>query len=136
MSSLYSFVNLSATSRQPRGNLSSIEFHSLPFQPKRIFYVSNVPQNEIRGQHAHYACLQILFCVRGSFQCTLSDGESESTVLLEENGPGLLINALTWGVQFQFASNAVMLCLASEEYDSSDYIHSLEELKEARQSLS
>lgn len=132
MSSLYSFIDLSATSLQARGNLSSLEFHSLPFSPKRLFVVSNVPVDEIRGKHAHHTCLQILFCVNGSFQCRFSDGETESTIRLEENGPGVLIPALTWGEMSQFDDDAVMLCLASEEYDAADYIYSIEELQKAR----
>jgi UDP-2-acetamido-3-amino-2,3-dideoxy-glucuronate N-acetyltransferase len=135
MNNLYSLIQLTATNLQTRGNLSSLEFNGLPFSPKRLFFVSNVPINEVRGKHAHHICLQILFCVKGSFKCRLTDGVTESFIQLEENGPGVLIPALTWGELSEFDDEAVMLCLASEEYDATDYIYSIEELRQVRQNV-
>ena len=50
------------TFKDHRGLLVPIEFAQLPFMPKRLFYVSNVPKGEERGNHAHYNTKQILTC--------------------------------------------------------------------------
>ena len=58
-----------------RGDLIPIEFHSLPFEPKRIFMVKNIPKLQTRGNHAHYTTKQIIFCVQGSVEVQIDDGK-------------------------------------------------------------
>ena len=38
---------------QDRGTLSFTEFDDLPFVPKRIMTMYNIPKGEIRGNHGH-----------------------------------------------------------------------------------
>jgi UDP-2-acetamido-3-amino-2,3-dideoxy-glucuronate N-acetyltransferase len=49
-----------------RGDLTVGEFgRSLPFTPRRYFMVMNVPSQEVRGEHAHRECEQLLLvCAR------------------------------------------------------------------------
>ncbi len=42
------------------GTLVPIEFSELPFEPKRVFYVTNVPKGEERGNHAHFKSFLLL----------------------------------------------------------------------------
>ena len=49
-----------------RGNLTVGEFgNHIPFDAKRYFLVYQVPLVEMRGEHAHRECHQVLVCVRG-----------------------------------------------------------------------
>ena len=61
--------------------LAEIEFFDLPFAPKRVFTVTNVPKNEIRGQHAHYETEQIFICTNGSILVGLDDGKTKEEVI-------------------------------------------------------
>lgn len=72
---------------------------SLPFEVKRSFYVSNVPEGEPWGIHVHKECHQFLVSVTGSVKAMVDDGETCAVHTLEAGGPGLHMPPLTWGRQ-------------------------------------
>lgn len=107
----------------PRGDLSVGEFPlDVPFEPKRYFLVFNVPSEKTRGEHAHYQCHQFLICVKGSCAVVVDDGESRCEVLLESSDMGVHLPPLTWGIQYKYSNDAVLLVFASHSYDPDDYI--------------
>lgn len=106
-----------------RGNLTFAEYGSqLPFIPKRYFLVFDVPSKEIRGEHAHKNCHQFLVCIKGSCSVVVDDGKNRNEVLLNTPNLGLYIPPMIWGTEYKYSKDAVLLVLASEIYDSSDYI--------------
>jgi UDP-2-acetamido-3-amino-2,3-dideoxy-glucuronate N-acetyltransferase len=106
-----------------RGDLSVGEFPSdIPFTPSRYFLVFNVPSEETRGEHAHYKCHQFLICVKGSCSVVVDDGSNRSEVLLDRPDKGIYLPPLTWGIQYKYSEDAVLLVFASDQYDSDDYI--------------
>jgi acetyltransferase-like isoleucine patch superfamily enzyme len=106
-----------------RGNLSVGEFdRSIPFQAKRYFLVFDVPSREIRGEHAHRTCHQFLLCVKGSCSVVADDGQQRREYLLDRPSLGIFLPAMTWGIQYKYSSDAVLLVFASEYYDAGDYI--------------
>ena len=68
-----------------RGSLLPIEFNTLPFEPKRIFIVNNVPLNEIRGEHSHYVTKQLIVCTKGIVKVLLDDGLFINEYVLYKN---------------------------------------------------
>src|SRR5512139_1299903 len=90
-----------------RGLLLPFELGSLPFAPRRIFTISNVPQGEIRGRHAHQSSEQLLVCVQGRISVLMRHAEESETVLLEPGSPGLLLAAGVWGQQTYLAAGSV-----------------------------
>ena len=117
----------------PRGNLLAFENEQeLPFQVKRIFLVNGVPANEVRGIHAHRECWQFLIAVSGSITVGFDDGAQAQELILDRDDVGLLLPPLTYGRQFNFSSDAVLLVLASHSYDLSDYIDDYEEFLELK----
>ena len=51
----------------------------LPFEPKRIFYVTGIPEeDQERGGHAHKECAQLLICQQGSVEVSASNGAPQS----------------------------------------------------------
>lgn len=107
-----------------RGQLVVGEFpNSLPFVVKRFFYVSNVSSGEARGIHAHKECHQFLVCVTGSVKAVVDDGFERKEYLLSPGKAGLYMPPLTWGTQYEYSSDAVLIVLASHEYRQEDYIH-------------
>lgn len=59
--------------KESNGCLFPIDLSYLPFEPKRIFYVTNTPKGEIRGKHAHFNTQQILVCIQGIILVKLYD---------------------------------------------------------------
>ena len=106
-----------------RGSLAAMEFASqCPFTPKRLFLVHGVPNKSVRGEHAHHTCHQFLIAASGSIAVSVDDGKNRGSVVLNSPGQGLYIPPLTWGSQYQFSGDAVLIVLASHEYDDADYI--------------
>lgn len=106
-----------------RGELSTVEFgRDLPFTPQRMFTVFAVPSTRVRGEHAHQVCHQLLFCVAGSVRALADDGENREDFLLDRPELALYLPPMTWGTQYQYSSDAVLVVLASHPYDGADYI--------------
>jgi dTDP-4-dehydrorhamnose 3,5-epimerase-like enzyme len=125
-------LNLKKNS-DPRGNLLAFENDkALPFRVKRIFIVDGVPENEVRGIHAHRECWQFLVAVAGCITVGFDDGSNAQELVLDRNDVGLLLPPLTYGRQFNFSPDAVLLVLASHSYDLNDYIDDYEEFLQIR----
>lgn len=111
-----------------RGNLTAGEFdRHIPFAAKRYFIVYQVPLIEVRGEHAHRACHQFLVCVRGSMSVLGDDGQRREEFLLDRPNVGFYMPPMTWGTQYKYSPDAVLLVFASHYYDASDYIRNYDE---------
>lgn len=99
----------------------------LPFTVERIFVIAGVPEGEPRGIHAHRECEQFLVCVSGSVKAMVDDGERRQVVTLDRSSVGLHMPPLTWGTQYDYSPDAVLVVLASHPYDAADYIHEYDE---------
>lgn len=106
-----------------RGSLTVGEFErEIPFAPKRYFLVFDVPTAETRGEHAHLRCEQFLIAVRGSVSVVADDGEAREEFTLDHPGVGLYLPPMTWGIQYRYSTDAVLLVFASDYYDPADYV--------------
>lgn len=116
-----------------RGGLTVIDYEKdLPFKPVRTFFVRDVPPGDFRGAHAHKECQQLLVLVRGSLKALVDDGEKRDEVVLSRPEQGLYMPAMTWGTQFNYSDDAVLMVMASHPYQADDYIHSYEEFLECK----
>lgn len=104
--------------KDSRGALLPLEWEALPFQPRRIFTVSDTPPGTVRGGHGHHHCAQLLIAIVGEIQVSLATKEGQrQTVTLGPDSPGLLVPAGIWFSQTYLSRDAVLLVLASEAYD-------------------
>lgn len=111
-----------------RGSLSALEFATdAPFSPQRFFAVFGVPSSNVRGEHAHHRCEQLLVCLSGSVRVLVDDGTNRDEVLLDDASVGLHIPAMVWGSQFHFSSDAVLAVFASRPYEPEDYIRTYDD---------
>lgn len=111
-----------------RGDLSAGEFErSVPFRPRRYFMVFDVPSEKVRGEHAHRNCEQFLICARGSVSVIADDGKNRAEFLLDSPSLGLHLPSMTWGIQYKYSRDALLLVFASEHYDPADYIRDYDE---------
>lgn len=114
-----------------RGKLSAIEFSALPFVPQRSFLVFDVPNNKVRGEHAHKKCHQFLFAVAGRVAVVVDDGVHRKEIMLEGPGVGLHIPPMVWGVQYKFEPGTILQVFASLPYENEDYIRDYTEFQRA-----
>lgn len=111
-----------------RGQLIALEeYVDIPFQVKRVYYMYDTIAGVVRGQHAHKNLEQILVCIHGSCKVRLDNGRETKVVPLEKPYEGLYVANDMWREMFDFSQDAVLLVLASEIYDESDYIRDYEE---------
>jgi UDP-2-acetamido-3-amino-2,3-dideoxy-glucuronate N-acetyltransferase len=109
--------------RDLRGSLVAGELgHPFPFTPNRYFLVFDVPSEEVRGEHAHYVCHQLLVCVAGHLHVIADDGHARAEFVLDDKRTGLHLPPMTWGIQYRYSSDCVLMVLASHVYDAADYI--------------
>ena len=92
-----------------------------------MFFVSDVPGKEVRGEHAHRQCQQFLVSVHGSLSVIVDDGHDRKEVLLDSPSVGLYLPARVWSVQYRFSPDAALAVFASDPYDPADYVRDYEE---------
>ena len=118
---------------EARGHLTVGEMgKGMPFVPRRFFVISDVPDESIRGEHAHRELHQLLVCLAGSVVAEVNDGVRKRSVLLDAPHVGLHVPPMVWGAQHHYSRDAVLMVLASAEYDPADYIRELSEFKALR----
>jgi len=111
-----------------RGQLIAIEENKdLPFDIKRVYYIYDTLPDVRRGFHAHKKLEQILLCVHGSCKIHLDNGYDTAEVTLDKPHEGLYISNDMWREMYDFSEGAVLLVLASEYYDESDYMRNYED---------
>lgn len=114
-----------------RGSLSPGEFErDIPFAAKRYFLVYDVPSSETRGEHAHIACKQFCIAIAGSVHVVADDGQDREEFVLDRPDLGLYLPPMTWGVQYRYQPNSILLVFASEYYDAKDYIRDYHDFTE------
>ena len=106
-----------------RGQLVVIEeLKTIPFQIKRVYYMYDTATDAVRGKHAHKSLQQVLFCIHGSCKVLLDNGTEKETVVLDKPNEGIYISNNMWREMYDFSDDAVLMVLASEYYEESDYI--------------
>jgi acetyltransferase-like isoleucine patch superfamily enzyme/dTDP-4-dehydrorhamnose 3,5-epimerase-like enzyme len=122
--------------RDLRGNLVARQTgQGLPFVPKRCFVVLDVASKEVRGEHAHRRCEQVLSCLRGSLSVVCDDGRRRQEFVLDAPELGLYIPPMVWGIQYKYTADALLMVLASDLYDPDDYIRDYDKFVDERRRL-
>ena len=117
-----------------RGALVALESNkNIPFDIKRVYYIFGTEQGVARGFHAHKQLKQVAVCITGKCRMFLNDGKTKESVWLDSATNGVLIDDMVWREMHDFSDNCVLLVLASEYYDESDYIRNYDQfLKKVR----
>lgn len=106
-----------------RGSLIALEGNkSVPFDIKRVYYIFDTKKGVSRGFHSHRNLKQVAVCVTGSCRFVLDNGKQKEEVILDSATKGILIEDLIWREMYDFSPDCVLMVLASEYYDESDYI--------------
>ena len=110
------------------GNLVAVEaVKDVPFEIKRVYYITATDTSVRRGFHAHKELKQVLFCPRGSCTILIEDGYEKTEVVLDQPNVGLVIDRVLWREMFNFSEDAVLVALVSDYYTEDDYIRNYDE---------
>lgn len=105
------------------GELSFFEaINDIPFDIKRIYYISKVPEGVRRGFHAHKELKQLLFCPYGKIQLVLENIHGREEIELSDPSVGVLIDKPTWREMLWLKRNSVLCVAASDYYTEEDYL--------------
>lgn len=111
-----------------RGMLVAIEEQKdIPFAVKRVYYIYDTKSGVRRGFHAHKNLKQVLLCVKGSCMLHLDNGAETEEILLNNPTEGVYLENNIWREMYDFSEDAVLLVLASEYYNESDYIRNYDD---------
>ena len=111
-----------------RGSLVALEsMKDVPFDIKRVYYLYGMQSELSRGFHAHKELIQIAICVKGSCDILMDNGIKKEVVNLSSPSRGLIINTMQWHEMSNFSNDCILLVLASDVYDESDYIRDFSE---------
>lgn len=109
------------------GSLVALEHGTdFPFAIKRVYYIWGTDCDAVRGRHAHRKLEQVIICTSGSCDFILDDGKKREMVHMDNPAQGLYIKSNIWREFTNFSPDCVVMVLASEHYDESDYIRDYE----------
>ena len=103
------------------------QFKNIPIYKKIVYYQYDTNVKAHRGFHAHKALKQVLGCVHGSCKVLLDNGSEKEVVELNKPNFGLYLESNVQREMFDFTEDAVLMVLASELYDESEYIRNYDE---------
>ena len=104
-----------------RGHLSVLE-QNIPFDIKRVFYIYGV-DDYVRGKHRHHKTIQAAVCISGSCIIVNDDGHSTGEYILDNANKCLFLYPEDYHYMHHFTKDAILLVLASENFDPKDYIY-------------
>ena len=106
-----------------RGSLVAVEgLLDIPFEIKRVFYVSGVSPGSTRGNHANRNSEFVLIALAGSCTVQVDDGHQVLTKRLDKPSEGLYIPKMIWKTMSNFSSDCILLILASEHYNPEEFV--------------
>lgn len=100
----------------------------VPFDIRRVFTVS-AGSGDVRGDHAHKKCTQLLVCVSGQIRVTCDDGSRVTQCLLDNMSIGLLVPAGIWAKEEFMEDDSVLMVLCDRDYEADDYIRDYNDYK-------
>lgn len=123
-------INIKTIPTVNAGELSFLESsNDIPFEIKRFYYISKVPEGVRRGFHAHKKLKQLLFCPYGRIQLILENEHGREEIELSDPRMGIIIDTCTWREMLWLQKDSVLCVAASDFYDVNDYIRDYDEFK-------
>jgi len=107
----------------PNGMLGVAEVSKhIGFPVHRVYFLRDVPPGGSRGAHGHRHLRQAFIALAGAVTLSVCKAGITRTVRLADPSQALVVDAGCWRDLDDFSSDAVVVVLASEEYDEGDYI--------------
>lgn len=102
-----------------RGCLTVLE-NKLPFTIKRVYWITQFDGNT-RANHRHFKTIQAFVALNGSLVFQVKRFADEQEFLLDSSDKCLILQPDEWHSIHSAKNNAIVLALASHDYDPNDY---------------
>jgi dTDP-4-dehydrorhamnose 3,5-epimerase-like enzyme len=123
----YKFIDFDIRGDE-RGSLIAFEENvNVPFDVKRVFYIFDTKGSVSRGLHANRRTKHLLININGSCRVKVDNGKEKVDILINRPDQGLFINNMVWKEMHEFSYNCILMVLASEYYDETEYIRDYNE---------
>ena len=118
------------TAIDDRGDLTFANYGDhgpFPFEVKRAYWITNIPETAERGGHAHIHNHEAIVAVHGAFTVTLESPDGLAREYrLSRPDEALYVPPMNWRVIDRYAPDTICLVLASDPYDPEDYIRNMD----------
>ena len=116
---------------EPTGNLGVLETgKDFEFVAKRVFYLTDICNGAVRGQHSHKELKQAIACLSGSFTIELDNGVCTQSFEMTAKGNALLLDGKVWRTMRNFSEGAVVIVLCDREYRFDEVIREYSEFQQ------
>lgn len=119
MSKIIKFDKITDT----RGELLPIEDLDLPFQIKRIYFISNIKKNATRAGHGHFKTINALLCIKGSYEIKINNGIENKILKMKDDGSLLILSPEDWHLMYNFSEDCIVCVISNSNYDKNDYFY-------------
>lgn len=106
-----------------RGSLVVLEENTLPFNPRRIFFITVPDSSIVRAGHAIIS-EELIVPVAGAVTIDLDNGEQKSTVRIAKRNQAIWIRSGIWLKLREFEPGTILLVAASLPYAESGHLES------------
>lgn len=129
-------LTISTHATPDRGDLSVMDLpcpewqgvRTVPFQVRRMFWITRMPQLARRGQHAHREGHQFMICPTGGIQVdSIGPDCKKQHLMLQGPEVGLHVPPMHWLDIRNISPKTSLVVLASNDYKESDYIRDYDE---------
>ena len=103
------------------------QLRHVPFEIKRVYFLTNFDTSCSHAHHAHKRLEQVYICVKGTVDVVIQDATNTKTITLDDSSEGLYIGNMVWRHIKPHTSDTVLLVLASQPYDESDYYRNFDQ---------
>ena len=103
-------------------SLSSLEFSSLPFAPKRVYWIQDFTPQAVRGNHSHKELTQIFIMLSGQLTLEIFKGTKSNKYEISRLSPPLIVPPGTWRIMSNASADALLFVIADRPYEEKDYI--------------
>jgi hypothetical protein len=98
-----------------------------PFPIRRVYWLHDTCDGELRGHHAHKTLSQLLVAVSGAIDVELDDGRRKEMYRLNTPQMALFVPPMLWRTLTVRRPESVLVVLASAAFDEADYIREYSE---------
>ena len=108
----------------------------LHFPIRRIFVITGVVENGVRGNHAHRKCWQALLATSGSVVVSWENAFAKGRLCLDSPNKILIVPPLNWIELREFSSlSSSVTVVASDVYEEIDYIRDKGDFRNINETL-
>lgn len=121
----YEWINLPSWGRPPRGVLEVMDYHDLPFPIQRVFWISKVSKESVRGEHGHLVGHEILIPLQGALDLDIwSKAHGHFSLRLDSSRKALWLKPGSYIEMKNFEPSCLLLVLCSHPFKDDPVSHS------------